>query len=840
MTRRITTRLVDATAPVQTLEPRLLLTAIPDPTFGTLGKLTTPGTYGAFDMDLAPGDKIVAVGYGNLAGDSTLDYEVHAARYLSDGSLDDTFGTSGLASVDFGGSSFGWAIAAQPDGKILVGGHDSGVNGVLSMARFNEDGSIDTDFGTSGVVHFTLDGRIGQIKDLHVLPDGRILAAGYSFDKSTDVTLIMVNADGSPDTNFGTAGVFLSGLSGNDEASKVALDSEGGFIVVGDWTTPGQVTNNHLLLARILPDGTLDQEFGGQLTQDSGGGDPILVGGGVQKFEGYRFNAAIDIHTDGSIFVGANTPVINQSPWTVFKFDSTGHLEDQVQPPYVYGTAGSHQTELIVRPDGSVLQAGYITDNFAVVGFTPDLEPDPLFGPPVITDFGGAIADNLDVIHKLALVGDTLIAAGRGSSSSKFALAQYLLPRAVTLAGTDANDEITVSLGGSVSVTINGVTETYDRQIVASLRIDAGAGNDLITLIGTATPPDGAPDEWIAIHADAGHDAVFVSSTGQGVRVYGDDGNDTLTGGNADDSLDGGAGNDALDGMAGDDSLRDLAGDNTLLGGIGADVLQSGPGNDSVYGEDGDDQITDSEGGLDLLDAGPGNDFVQASPGADTVYAGDGNDTVFGGSGADVIDGGEGNDTLRGMAGNDTITGDLGADSIQGHDGNDSLLGGGDDDFLVADAGNDRLDAGPGNDKAWGGDGDDFVLGDLGSDTLGGQKGNDTLGGGDGSDYLAGGPQNDSLLGKAGNDTLAGETGNDTLRGDTGNDRLTGGTGADLIAGNADSDTADYTDHTGTIVVTFDGLANDGNPNEKDNVLAGTETILRPPGRFARRRIARR
>jgi Ca2+-binding RTX toxin-like protein len=236
-----------------------------------------------------------------------------------------------------------------------------------------------------------------------------------------------------------------------------------------------------------------------------------------------------------------------------------------------------------------------------------------------------------------------------------------------------------------------------------------------------------------------------------GVKLVGNDGVDTLRGGDERDHFEGRGGNDILHGGAGNDALHGEDGDDQLDGGEGDDVLFGGAGEDSLIGSDGDDQLA---GGADK-------------------------DTLVGGTGRDRLDGGAGDDVLRGDAGSDILVGGDGNDSLYGGADDDSLDGGDGDDELRGDEGDDRLDGGAGFDRLWGGGGHDQVAGGMGDDILDGEGGDDRLSGGEGNDQLAGGEGNDILDGGAGHDVLMGGAGDDELIGGGGNDVLDGGTGRD-------------------------------------------------------------
>ncbi|HMO25359.1 MAG TPA: hypothetical protein PKB10_03750, partial [Tepidisphaeraceae bacterium] len=89
-----------------------------------------------------------------------------------------------------------------------------------------------------------------------------------------------------------------------------------------------------------------------------------------------------------------------------------------------------------------------------------------------------------------------------------------------------------------------------------------------------------------------------------------------------------------------------------------------------------------------------------------------------------------------------------------------------------------------------------------------------------------GGPGNDTLAGANGHDTLVGGPGDDSLSGGNGNDVLVGGPGADLFNGGPGRDTADYSYRTANLSLTIDSTANDGEPNEFDNILGDVENVL--------------
>jgi len=303
-----------------------------------------------------------------------------------------------------------------------------------------------------------------------------------------------------------------------------------------------------------------------------------------------------------------------------------------------------------------------------------------------------------------------------------------------------------------------------------------------------------------SLYGDNGDDTLAGGDDND--ALLGDAGADTLFGGYGTDELQGGDGNDCLLGEAGDDKLFGQTSDDVLWGGDGNDILVGftasnetkqtlNPGesdNDILYGGAGDDGLY---GGLgsDSLDGGVDNDYLNG---------GDGADTLFGGTGNDELQGGYGNDRLLGEAGDDKLFGQTGDDALWGSDGNDILVGftASNEAKQTLNAGetdNDTLFGGTGGDNLYGGLGDDYLDGGVDNDLLSGNEGADTLWGGTGKDELQGGDGNDRLLGEAGDDKLFGQTGDDALWGGDGNDILVGFTASNeakqtLNAGESDND----------------------------------------------------
>jgi uncharacterized delta-60 repeat protein len=253
-----------------------------DPTFGAKGKVRTSFGAGppamAWALALQRDGKIIAV--GTAESSETAYFAV--ARYKSNGSLDRSFGSGGKVETAFGNTasaSDAWAVAVQPDGKILVGGDlgyrdESGQSQLaIALARYRPDGSLDPSFGSGGKVTTptrTWPGR--ALTALALQRDGKIVIASSSRNGSqTLFALVRYSRNGVLDKSFGSGGSVTTAFGLIADASDVLVQRSGKIVVVG-----GGFEDSVFALARYKPNGSLDPSFGsgGKVwTSFGGGGD---------------------------------------------------------------------------------------------------------------------------------------------------------------------------------------------------------------------------------------------------------------------------------------------------------------------------------------------------------------------------------------------------------------------------------------------------------------------------------------------------------------------------------------------------------------------------------------
>jgi len=241
-----------------------------DNSFGVNGQVITQireFTDEICSIAVLPSGKIIAGGLSNRGSSSQFDpFDVALVRYNPNGSLDTGFGTNGIVISPYGDwYTSARAIGIQRNGKIVVAGN-SGV------ARFNANGTPDSFFGNNGLV--LLGGMIANTMTLQ--DNGKIIAAGRGGNGFNDFDIARLNTDGSMDATFGTNGRTLTNFGNSAEAFSLAIQRNGKIIAAGSVLTP---TDHDFALARYNTDGSPDNSFGanGKVTTASGSIASIVI-----------------------------------------------------------------------------------------------------------------------------------------------------------------------------------------------------------------------------------------------------------------------------------------------------------------------------------------------------------------------------------------------------------------------------------------------------------------------------------------------------------------------------------------------------------------------------------
>jgi uncharacterized delta-60 repeat protein len=333
-----------------------------DPNFGNGGIVVTPEGAG-YAMAVQPDGKILAAGYIDGAADGLA-----VARYLPNGDLDTTFGSAGIASLEPGlgqASTTTRAVAVQPDGRILLTGDDYGY---IAVGRLEQDGTPDQSFGSDGLVQTPIEPRFDPA-GLLVEPDGKIVVDGrgsLSGDRYTAATLARYVPDGTLDPTFGSGGIVQirrPSLS----MGRMAPGPEGTILAAvteGYSRGPGHPAST-LGVARFTSTGVFDRSFG------QGG---VALG----AFDRNTAGSAIALQSDGRIVV-AGTYVtvccVQRQRFAVARFNADGTADSSFShdgwtttlfprclPPEAEGPSVIG-TSVAVQPNGRIVVGGYLYDN---------------------------------------------------------------------------------------------------------------------------------------------------------------------------------------------------------------------------------------------------------------------------------------------------------------------------------------------------------------------------------------------------------------------------------------------------------------------------------------------
>ena len=245
-----------------------------------------------------------------------------------------------------------WAITVQSDGKVLVGGDFTIVNGVerSRIARLNADGSLDLDFDPGF-------GANATVRAVAVQPDGKMLVGGMFtyYDAHACNHIVRLNADGSFDESFDTG----NGFDGN--VFSLLAQPDGDFLVGGDFFHLNGVISRGLV--RLNDDGSRDATFNA--------GDISGVYSMVQMPDGrvllgglYSFLSGVDRRCIGAI-------------------EPDGSVDLSFAP---FGWGSSPVFALALQQDGKVLAGGMIPGGIARMEANGEI--DPFFGSG-ISGFGG-------------------------------------------------------------------------------------------------------------------------------------------------------------------------------------------------------------------------------------------------------------------------------------------------------------------------------------------------------------------------------------------------------------------------------------------------------------------
>jgi uncharacterized delta-60 repeat protein len=519
------------------------------------------------------------------------------------GDLDPSFDGDGVRTVDWGNQGDqGRDVLVQPDGKIVVVGVGYAAPEDMGLMRLGSDGSLDTGFAGDGTLAIGLGaGESGHAVAL--APDGKIVAVGESGTGLRGLVARVV-PDGTLDNGFGLNGTQTLEYGGEDSLEDVLVQPDAKIVTVGHGGA-----GRDLVVTRLIATGLPDGAFNG------GAGSIAFDFGGVEtgtaiarQGDGKILAAGISIAaTNVAILVRVNA---NGTPDT--SFDGDGRLT-------VAGPAGNLVNDVLLQPDGKIVLVGHISAEFPgggtvrVTRLEADGTLDRGFGTngTASFDFGGESTATAGAL----LANGKIVVAGDG--------------------GPGGGAVARLQPGGALDTTFGAGGKALLPASIAHVE-------------GAALQPDGR---------------IVVAGTSSPLTPW-------------------------------DVGVARLDNDSPAAGGPGGGGPGGGPGGGgggrSVPRCSGKRATIVGTGRSERLKGTRRADVIVALGGNDRIAAGRGNDLICGGNGNDTVDGGSGNDRLYGQNGTDKLGGGGGKDSLSGGTGKDRLAGGGGRDSCTGGSGRDR------------------------------------------------------------------------------------------------------------------------------------------------------
>jgi uncharacterized delta-60 repeat protein len=360
-----------------------------DTTFGTNGIVVTDLTTqvdAIGDLVVRDNGKIVASGIGGNF--------IIITQYLADGTLDNSFGNNGKVVTNFRSSFQNGAfspIAIQTDGKILLLCQNfiQNVNNFI-LTRYNANGTLDTSFGTNGIVNnsqFNGFGNSRNITDMDLLSDGKIIVTVSTYNNQ--ILLYRFNSDGTLDLTFGLNGISSITVP-VDYTYFNSIDTSinaNGNIVLLTSISDSMYNDINFAIVQLNPDGIINNDFGN---------NGIVIGDlGTTQQDSPR---NIRLQDNGKIIVSGFTTGSN-GKFVVIQHNSDGTLDTTFNTTGVtsISTGGSYRTlvDLLLDSDGKIVVAGSVGDDFACMRLNGDGTIDASFGLNGLykKDFGNSSYD---------------------------------------------------------------------------------------------------------------------------------------------------------------------------------------------------------------------------------------------------------------------------------------------------------------------------------------------------------------------------------------------------------------------------------------------------------------
>jgi uncharacterized delta-60 repeat protein len=269
----------------------------------------------------------------------------NVARLNADGSGDPTFNPgTGVAGGDYAMVN---SVVLQSDGKVLIGGDFTTVNGTNrnGIARLNANGSLDSGFNP-GI-------GAAYVRSIALQPDGKVVIGGIYVNGTNFNKIARLNANGSLDSGFNP------GTPADGRVFSVVLQPDGKVLVGGTFTKMNGTNRNGI--ARLNANGSLDSSF-----------NPGTAYGGVYS---------LALQPDGKVLISGTFYLNGTNFNNIARLNANGSVDSSFNP----GTSVDDEfSSIALQPDGRVLIGSY----FGIGRLNADGSVDSSFNPGVI---GGSV-----------------------------------------------------------------------------------------------------------------------------------------------------------------------------------------------------------------------------------------------------------------------------------------------------------------------------------------------------------------------------------------------------------------------------------------------------------------
>ncbi len=332
-----------------------------DSTFGGTGIISVPvGSHDniANSVLVQNDNKIVAAGYSN----NGANYNFALVRFNPDGTLDNNFGNSGIVKTQNLSSDGINSIALQSNQMIVAAGYSyNGSNDVFAIARYDTSGNLDNTFHSNGFIFTPIGTGNSEAKTVLIQTNGKLIAVGQSFNGSfIEAALVRYKDNGELDSTFGSNGIAQNLIgTADDYISGAVLQSDSKIVIAGYTSNNG---NFNVFLARFKSDGIIDSTFG------TNGYVISPVG------TSYDFANSLSIQSDGKLIVTGYTQSGTKFNNFVMRFNNDGTVDNTFGTNgiliSIWGTSSEFTYASTLQSDGNILTGGFASDGGTYSPFT--------------------------------------------------------------------------------------------------------------------------------------------------------------------------------------------------------------------------------------------------------------------------------------------------------------------------------------------------------------------------------------------------------------------------------------------------------------------------------------